>query len=386
MSSPGGTDMVEETLIVCAGPCVLAIARQLRHRHGVRALVLDRDTAPASAWRARYDGFRLNTCGWWSHLPGQRIPVRHGRWPNREAMVDYFDDYVRRQDIRLALGTDVHRIERHDATWQVITGHHRYTAPAVVVATGNYRQPWQPHWDGVDTFTGRLLHSAQYRNPAPVRDQDVLVVGCGNSAADIAVQLCDDVARRVRMAIRTPPHLVRRSTGGVPADAFALLTGRAPVPLVDRAGALLRRLTFGDLSEYGFELPTEGIYRTVLDTGRIPTLADVLVDRVRAGKVEIVPAVDGFAGDQVLLANGGKITVDSVVAATGFRQGLEDMVGHLGVLHQDGHPRTNGVDAAVPGLWFAGYAEPFTGPLRSFRRQASPVADAVATHVRHTRR
>ena len=104
-----GTD--ESVIIIGAGPSGLGIARELRHEHGVDALVLDRADAPAASWRARYDGFRLNTCGLWSHLPGQRIPRRYGRWPTRDQMVDYFDDYVRRQALRLALEVDVARID-----------------------------------------------------------------------------------------------------------------------------------------------------------------------------------------------------------------------------------------------------------------------------------
>jgi len=89
----------ERVVVVGAGPCGLGIAHQLKHEQGIDALVVGRADAPAAAWRNRYDGFRLNTCGFWSHLPGQRIPRRYGRWPKREDLVDYFDDYVRRQGL-----------------------------------------------------------------------------------------------------------------------------------------------------------------------------------------------------------------------------------------------------------------------------------------------
>src|SRR5882672_7039690 len=108
-----------ECIVLGAGPCGLAVARQLRHEQGIEALTVDRATAPAWSWRQRYDHFRLNTCGWWSHLPGQRIPLRHGRWPGRDAMVDYFDDYANRQGIELRLGWEAARIERLDGGWQL---------------------------------------------------------------------------------------------------------------------------------------------------------------------------------------------------------------------------------------------------------------------------
>lgn len=371
----------ERVAIIGAGPCGLAIARQLRHRHEIDAVVLDRATAPASSWRARYDGFRLNTCGLWSHLPGQRIPLKYGRWPARDDMIAYFDAYVRQQNLRVQLGVAVAKVEKNGSTWRVAADGRSYDADAVIIATGNYRQAWMPAWGGVDTFTGRLVHSVEYRNAWPYQSEDVLIVGAGNSAADIAVQLSDNVANRVRLSIRTPPHLIRRSTAGLPADAFALLTSHAPIGVVDRFAAGLRRLQFGDLTSQGLPVPPRGIYTTVQETGRIPTLAEELVDRICDGRVEVVPAVTAFDRDQVTLANGEKITPETVIAATGFRKGLEDMVGHLGVLSPNGCPLVNGAESALTGLWFAGYAEPFTGPLRSFRLQADPIATAVTHHL-----
>jgi putative flavoprotein involved in K+ transport len=108
---------IERVLVVGAGPCGLAIARQLAHEQGIDALILDRARTPAASWRDRYDGFRLNTCGFWSHLPGQHIPRRYGRWPKRDDMIDYFDDYVRRQRLRLTLGVNVIRVDPDHDRW-----------------------------------------------------------------------------------------------------------------------------------------------------------------------------------------------------------------------------------------------------------------------------
>jgi putative flavoprotein involved in K+ transport len=101
-----------DTVVIGAGPAGLAVARQLNHQHGIKALVLDRAAAPAISWRTRYDNFRLNTTGFLSHLPGQRIPLNAGRWPTKEDMVRYFDRYVQRQNIEIMLGCDVRRVDR----------------------------------------------------------------------------------------------------------------------------------------------------------------------------------------------------------------------------------------------------------------------------------
>ncbi|MDA2892379.1 NAD(P)/FAD-dependent oxidoreductase [Mycolicibacterium sp. BiH015] len=368
----------ERVVVVGAGPCGLAIARRLRHDHGVDALVVDRADAPASTWRSLYDGFRLNTCGFWSHLPGQRIPARYGRWPGRDEMVDYFDEYVRRHDIRVRLRCTVARVDREGGGWVLSTDDGPIRCAAVVIATGNYHTPSYPAWPGIDTFSGELLHSAHYRNASPFAGKDVLVVGAGNSATDIALQLSDNVAAHVRMAVRTPPHLVPRSAMGIPVDAFSPVFGMLPVPVLDGAAAVMRRLRFGDLSDAGLPVPSRGIYTALLDDDQIPTLGDELVPRVRSGRIGIVAAVSAFDEDRVVLADGSAITPDTVIAATGYEHGLKPLAGHLDVLDAQGKPTANGLPAAAPGLWFAGFDEPLIGPLRSFRLTSGPIAGDIA--------
>lgn len=144
---------------------------------------------------------------------------------------------------------------------------------------------------------------------------------------------------------------------------------------------MMRRVWFGDLADAGLPAPSDGIYTALLDHGRIPTLGDELVPAVTEGRIEIVAAVESFDGDLVELADGTVVRPDAVIAATGFRRGLEPLVGDLGVLDEAGRPIVNGLPSAAAGLWFAGYDEPLIGPLRSFRLQAAPIARDVAAHL-----
>ncbi|MGH3595172.1 MAG: NAD(P)-binding domain-containing protein, partial [Mycobacterium sp.] len=106
-----------DVVVIGAGPSGLAVARELEHHHQISALVIEKATAPAVSWRRRYDNFRLNTNGYLSHLPGQRISLGAGRWPTKEDMVRYFDRYVRLQNITLQLGCAVNRIDRSADGW-----------------------------------------------------------------------------------------------------------------------------------------------------------------------------------------------------------------------------------------------------------------------------
>src|SRR5579875_3441045 len=148
-----------DVVVVGAGPAGLAVARQLNHRHGVTTLVLDRAAAPANSWRTRYDNFRLNTTGFLSHLPGQRIPLSAGRWPTKEDMVRYFDRYVVRQNIRLLLGCEVRSVDRRGGVWRLDTSSGEIRSRTVVLATGNYGAPAALRWPGLARFEGDLVHS-----------------------------------------------------------------------------------------------------------------------------------------------------------------------------------------------------------------------------------
>jgi putative flavoprotein involved in K+ transport len=376
------TQSAPDVVVIGAGPAGLAVARELSHRHGVDALVLDRAAAPAISWRTRYDNFRLNTTGFLSHLPGQRIPLNAGRWPTKEDMVRYFDSYVQRQHISLRLGCDVHRIDRTGGAWQLDTSAGEIRTPAIVLATGNYSAPTIPAWPGLGRYSGQIVHSGDFTNAWPYRGRDVLVVGAGNSAADIAVQLANDGARRIWLAVRTPPHLVRRAMGPVPSDIFLELFSRVPARVVDPVIGRMNRVLWGDLSAYGFQRPPLGLKATVEQRGRIPTLADELVDAVRVGRVEVVGAVKALESDGVILADGTSVAPQVIIAATGFSTHLDGLVGHLGVLDERGNPRGGFASHVGDGMFAIGYGIPPNGPLRAIRLNSRPLAREVAAYLK----
>jgi len=373
-----------DVVVIGAGPAGLAVARQLEHRHGVAALVIDRAPAPAYSWRTRYDNFRLNTTGFLSHLPGQRIPLTAGRWPTREDMVRYFDSYVQQQHLALELGCEVKEIDRSAGGWRINTSTGEIRTRAIVLATGNYRTPIVPQWPGLNRFTGELVHSGEFTNAWPYRGRDVLVVGAGNSAADVAVQLSNAGANRIWLAVRTPPHLVRRAIAGFPTDLFLEMFAWVPAIAVDPVIRLSEWVMWGDLSAYGFEQPPLGLKTTVEQTGRIPTLADELVDVIRAGAVEVVAAVEAVASDRVILADGTYIPPEVIVAATGFNADLDGLIGHLGVLDDRGKPRGGFASHLGHGMFAIGYGIPPNGPLRAIRRAATPLAGEIATYLART--
>jgi putative flavoprotein involved in K+ transport len=369
-----------DAIVVGAGPGGLATAAALQGL-GVRTLVLERAEAVAASWRKHYDRLHLHTTRRLSGLPGFAIPRAYGRWVGRDDVIRYLEQYTAFHGLDIATGIEVSRIERaEDGTWLLpATGGRRLTARAVVVATGNNHTPHVPDWPGRDTYSRELLHAASYRNGRPYEGRDVLVVGVGNTGAEIAVDLVEAGAARVRLAVRTAPHIMRRATAGWPAQATGILVRRLPTRLVDRVAPYVEKISVPDLSEYGLPRPDSGLYSRVRD-GAIPVQDVGIIAAVQARKVEPVPAVEGFDGDKVLLADGSSIGPDVVIAATGYRRGLDELVGHLGVLDGHGRPTVHGA-RTPPGaasLYFTGFTNPISGMFREMAIDAQKIARAVA--------
>ncbi len=367
--------------VIGAGPGGLAAAYALRAR-GIRTVVLEKSDAVGASWRRHYDRLHLHTTRRLSALPGLKIPRRFGRWVSRDDLVRYLEKYAEHHELEIVTGVEVHRVERAEGGtgWLLhASGGRELTGSAVVVATGYNHTPRIPDWPGRQSYGGELLHAGAYRHAEPYAGRDVLVVGAGNTGAEIAVDLVEGGAARVRLAVRTVPHIVRRSTLGWPAQYTGVLVRRLPVRLVDRLSRQQARLTLPDLSAQGLPRPDAGLYSRVKQ-GAIPVQDVGLLDAVRRGKVEIVAAVESFESGKVVLADGSRIEPEAVIAATGYARGLDGLVGHLEVLGADGKPVVRGgrTPKSAPGLYFTGYTNPISGMLRELARDAGRIAKGVA--------
>ena len=370
-----------EIAVVGAGSAGLATAALLQEG-GLRPLVLEAGPEPGAAWRERYDRLHLHTPRLLSGLPGLRIPRRYGRWVARDDLIEYLHDYTAVHDIDLRVDC---KVERLAPSWTLHTSDGEIHADHVVVATGYNGAPFVPAWPGRESFTGELVHSSQYRSPASYRGKDVLVVGAGNSGAEIAHDVVDGGAARSRLSVRTPPQIVRRATLGVPAQLLGMAIRKLPPHWVDPFTMWQRKVAIPDLTAQGLPRPRHGVRTAFLSTGTTPILDVGIVDAVRRGRVEIVAAVEGFDSAHVLLADGSRIAPDVVIAATGFRAGLDGLVGHLDVLGPRGLPKQTDGEPALPGLWFVGFTPTLGGQLREGSIAARKVAAALAEEIRSGR-
>jgi putative flavoprotein involved in K+ transport len=350
-------------------------------RRGVQPVLLEKSERVGETWRRHYDRLHLHTVRWMSDLPGHRMPRRHGRWVSRDSFVEYLETYADVNGLDVRLGQEVETIRRGGGGWEVVTGGEPIAAKAVVMATGLNRKPFVPDWPGIESFAGEFCHSSEYRSPGRYRSRSVLVVGCGNSGAEIATDLAEGGAGRVRLSMRTSPHVIPREMFGLPGQLSGIMVRQLPRRLADAYAGAFERLAFGDLSKFGVSPPPRGAYTQVVRDGVVPIVDVGFVDTLKAGGIEPVAGVAGFSGEEVELEGGERVSADAVIAATGYSSGLAELVGPLGVLGERELPERCGRRSppGAEGLFFVGFTQPITGNLFEIRNEAKQVAGAVTS-------
>lgn len=342
-----------DTIVIGGGQAGLSIGYYL-DRQGRDFVILDANDRIGASWRRRWDSLRLFTPARYSSLPGMPFPVPPDTFLTKDQVADYLEAYAARFQLPIWLNAVVDTLSREDDRYIVSLGVHRLEAKHVVVATGAFQHPKVPAFGDLLDPAIAQFHSNDYRRPNQLRDGDVLVVGAGNSGAEIALELAK--TRRTRLAGRDTGHLPKRyppiirklywwlihtvlTTDNRSGRRFKTLTGKKGAPLVG-------------ISQQDFE---------------------------RAG-VEHVPRMVGVQDGKPLLQDGRVLEVANVVWCTGFAADFRWI--DLPVFGSDGYPvHTRGVVEGEPGLYFLGL--PFQYSLTSsliggVGRDASYIAEQIA--------
>jgi putative flavoprotein involved in K+ transport len=370
-----------DVVVIGSGPAGLASAGEVTRR-GLGVVVLERGNAIAARWRSRYLGLRLNTFRAYSRLPGLALPRDAGRYVSRDRFVAYLDDYARRRGLVVRYGVDARRVEPDEvAGWRVMSSEGEWLSRNVVVATGWDAVPRFPEWAIDPPYQGQLLHTSELRDPEVFARQRVLVVGAGNSGIDVAGLLVRAGAEVV-VSMRTPPNVFPRDWLGVPLGPVVRMAEPLPAWSADLAGRFIQRQVYGDLSRYGIDRAPVGFMTRFRRAGVNPAVDDGFVSALKSGRARVVGEVERLLPNGVVLVGGGELEVDGVICATGYRRGLEPLVGHLGVLDENGVPRfADGApgDPAAPGLYFAGFRVALSGSIRVSGTHARRIAKAITS-------
>jgi putative flavoprotein involved in K+ transport len=351
-----------EIVIVGSGPAGLTTAGALRSI-GLEAVVLDQDDRIGSSWARRYERLHLHTVRAFSGLAGFPIPRHYPKYLSKEQYAQYLRAYARHFELNCILSNPVRRVRpaedgrAQDLTVETEGG--TWRSRVVVMATGQFGIPIVPNWPGLKEYRGRVLHSSRYGSGLAFAGERVLVVGAGNSGAEIATDLAEQGASFVAISIRTPPPIVPRDLLGIPAQVFGLLMSRLPARLADSIGSGLARMALGDLTRYGLGKPAW----LPFTARRIPVIDVGFVREVRNGRVGVRPDIARFIHTGVVYDDGRQEAFDVVIAATGFRTGLDRLLEVPGLLDANGLPVNPRAVSPRRGLFFMGYFESHRGHL-----------------------
>ncbi|PMS23945.1 pyridine nucleotide-disulfide oxidoreductase [Trinickia dabaoshanensis] len=317
-----------DVVVIGGGQAGLATSYFLR-RGAIDYIVLDDQPAPGGAWRHTWDSLHLFSPAQWSSLPGWPMPASQATYPSRDEVIDYLAKYEDRYRFPIRRPVHVESVSRIPGRLLVRARQGDFSAKAVVSATGTWSAPYIPDYPGRAAFRGRQVHSAWYRNPLELRGQNVLVVGGGNSGAQILAEI-SALCNATWVTLDEPAFLPDDVDGQV---LFERATARWKAARDGQAGAA----------------PVGGL-------GDIVMVPPVRAARER-GALHSVRPFTHFEADGVVWPDGTRSRVDAVLWCTGFRPALRH-VDSLLIRDADGVPRTEGTRAmGEPRLWLVGYGE-----------------------------
>jgi cation diffusion facilitator CzcD-associated flavoprotein CzcO len=385
------------TLVIGGGPAGLAVAACLQQA-GLRPCVLEKGQAVGTSWRSHYRRLHLHTVKELSALPGLAFPAEAPRYVPRAQVVDYLEAYARHFALQVQTSCEVvsvarpaERVEGAEGAegaegWEVCarvanggSELRRWQVRRVVLASGANAQPRRPALPGEEVFGGRVLHSRSYTDARAFAGQRVLVVGMGNTGAEIALDLCEQGVA-VGLSVRSPVNIVHREFLGRPSQRSSLLLARLPQRWGDTVAGWLRDLSVGDLSAYGLRTPVGSPLAQLREEGRTPVIDVGTVAQIRAGRIAVYPGIDQLVPGGVRFVDGRQAAFDTVLLATGYGAGLQALFPTLKLpLDERGLP-TSAIGAGeLAGLCFVGFdlRQP-GGLLRTIAQQAQAVARHLA--------
>ena len=320
-----------ETVVIGGGQAGLSVGHELLRR-GRSFVILEANERVGDAWRRRWDSLLLFTPARIDGLPGMRFPARGDSFITKDQMADYLEAYASRFALPVRTGTRVDRLARRGNGFLLTAGERSFESDNVVVAMSNHQVPWTPGF-AEDLDPGiTQLHSADYRNPSQLREGPVLVVGLGNSGADIGLE----VART------HPTILAGKEFGAVPFRIEGWVA----------RNILLRIVRFAGHHVLTVRTPIGRRIRPKILAAAAP-LVRVKPNDLVAGGVERVPRVIGVRDGMPVVEGDRALEVSNVLWCTGFRPGFSWIdLPVLGDRDEPHHER--GIVVSQPGLYFVG--------------------------------
>ena len=344
---------------------------------GLTAAILEKSDAVGSVWRRHYDRLHLHTDRARSGLPGLTMPKAYGRYPSRAQVVEYLEAYAAKFALKPVFNAHGSRDSARRAVLARRGGRELAQRAHRRRRDRLGRLPYSPSWPGMEAFVGPILHSSVYRNPAPFAGKRVLVVGYGNSGAEIALDL-SEAGVDVTLSVRSPVNVVPRELFGLPILVWGL-TGRLfPSRVADSINAPLLRFAIGSIEKLGLKRSPKGPLQPSRRTGACRSSTSARSTRFATDESSFAAIIASFARESVDFKQSPAERFDAIILATGFRPDLRPLLPDAkGVLSAPARRSSAAAPTAEPGLFFCGAIPSALGQLRQIGIEATRIADAA---------
>jgi NADPH-dependent glutamate synthase beta subunit-like oxidoreductase len=364
------------TIIIGAGAAGLSSAACLK-RKGISFLIFDKAGKIGNQWVERYDRLHLHTPKRLSGLPYYKMPAAYPKYVSKNDFADYLNAYASASNIQPLFNHQVEELKKQGDEWNVITKTGSYRSSNIIIATGYAHKPRQVLKKELEGFAGEIIHSSAYKNGAPYKNKKVLVVGCGNSAAEIAICLHEHQAFP-SLSIRGANNVIPRDIAGFSVIDICVaqqwITRISP-RLTDAVNSPLLRLVNGNLEKYGFAQPRYGPITQVLQYKKIPLVDVGTIKLVKEGKIKVFPGINTVEEKTVEFTDGSKIAFEVIICATGFEPGYSAFLNVNTTTENNLHERLK--QEEISGLYFCGFQITPTGMLREIGIEAQRIAEAI---------
>jgi putative flavoprotein involved in K+ transport len=317
---------VLEAIVIGGGQAGLASGYHLRKK-GLRYLILEADEQATGSWPKYYDSLKLFSPARFSSLPGVKFPGDPNKYPSRYEVVSYLKDYKKHFELSVMTNQQIVCVEKNKKEFTVLTkAGEEFQSKTIINATGSFQSPFRPLIGGQEVFKGRIIHSSEYQKPDAFFNQRIVVVGRGNSAVQIAIELAG--VSKTTLAVRHPVHLIKQKLLGKDIHFWIKVTGFDSFPFW----------------RFGKTAPSSS---SVIDLGQYS-------EQLAQGNPDQQPMFTSFYTDGVIWSDGRKEPVDTVIFATGYQNNLTHLK-EIGAIDSNGQPfQVGGVSTSVQGLYYVG--------------------------------
>ncbi|MBT2756805.1 NAD(P)-binding domain-containing protein [Mesobacillus foraminis] len=315
-----------DSIVIGGGQAGLAAGFHLR-KNGLQFLILEANNQAIGSWPQYYDSLKLFSPSRFSSLPGMKFPGDSNHYPMRDEVILYLQDYTKHFQLPFMTNQQVVSIKKNGEEFTIHTlSGDTFQSSTIINATGSFHSPYKPEIKEQETFRGHVLHSSEYKNPERFMNQRIVVVGSGNSAVQIAIELAE--VSTTTLAVRQNVQLIKQKFLGQDLHFWLKVTGLDTFPF----------WRFGK---------TIGTASAVIDLAQYK-------ERIAEGRPNQQPMFTSFYKDGVIWPDGKKEPVDTVIFATGYRPSLA-YLRDIGALDSERKPlQVAGVSTSVPGLYYVG--------------------------------